>query len=492
MPDAQDLTIWKNRWLALDQALGVLFERIQKTPTLSRKLTLENLVKRLRLFAEGQFNFFYDGFGSKNKHDLASSDEFPVEYVFGVTLDQIGYDLEVLQRIVDQRSSGDQTVLNAADRLAWQALQPALPFLEMSQEAEDSERVTVVTYFQKSASIRVIPYAPVALIAIPFTCTWVYRDYLAIPHEVGHYVYRHGFYKELEDQDPPQLPRSEDQDPSDLFRIKVKTEQETPDYVKRWKEEIFADVYGCLIGGPVIALDFMDLMLQHSEEEFTQEGKEAQHPIPILRPHIYTHILEKDQVTGKNKLDQYWQDQVNKRYLPARNVPGTYRVGRDNLLLKHDDIKEELNGKVDRENQLLEHDDIKEELNGIAYQIFRLLSARRSNSVWSRGLAANEDVADLYKKFEDFVKQKAMGPNPDLPLLPQLPPPKEISWWNEESLWRKWVTKKRFFGGYAPIPVGQGQIRAGTKAVLDKFPNGDWIHVLAADGWATKGPHSRR
>jgi hypothetical protein len=52
---------------------------------------------------------------------------------------------------------------------------------------------------------------------------------------------------------------------------------------------LFADVYGALIAGPVMALDFQDLALHNSCEGFTTSDND--HPVPILRPDIYSKVL---------------------------------------------------------------------------------------------------------------------------------------------------------------------------------------------------------
>src|SRR5712692_7881671 len=197
---SQAVSIWQARWQALDQTLADMDARYTEVANdVPRMNTLRTLGQSLRQFAADQFNFFYDGFGFGNpkpKYRLKTlpQDNYPPEHVFAVTLEQIGFDIEVIQRAANQRIAAEEQAKNGpcaakdalaqADVLAYAALKPAqdnglLPY----------ERPTVVTYFQKDTSIRVVPYAPVALIGVPFSCTTVPTDFLAIPHEVGHYVF---------------------------------------------------------------------------------------------------------------------------------------------------------------------------------------------------------------------------------------------------------------------------------------------------------------
>ena len=64
------------------------------------------------------------------------------------------------------------------------------------------ERLSVaLTYLQKSYETRVIPYAEVCLIGIPFTSVRLTEDLLAIPHEVGHYVFWNSHLKDQNGQE---------------------------------------------------------------------------------------------------------------------------------------------------------------------------------------------------------------------------------------------------------------------------------------------------
>jgi hypothetical protein len=377
----------------------------------------------LQSFARDQFYFFYNGLDGR--HTLLPSSEFPIEYALQAVLAQVAYDLEVILRAADQRISGSPQVkqtLDTADKLAWTALQPAKDILV-------DEGTTVLTYFQKSAAIRLVPYARVALVGIPFTAVSIERDYLAIAHEVGHYVYRHG--RLIDDRVKPQkrklVHRRLD---SDLL--------ESPEWIKKWQEEIFADVYGCLIGGPVMALSAQDLAFQASAKEFVLDDKV--HPKPIVRPDIYSKILS----ASVKELDNRWKKKRAKRGDPESP-------------------------------SVLE--DTREPMYEVISKIEALLPDAPSER-WTKDELIKGDIEVLYGQFKDFVSNlKRNGVQLE-----------ELKSGPTSNLWEKWIEEKGFFGGSLP-PIGD--IQPGTEEDLKQEPDGTWIHVLLAGGWSTKiGNHA--
>ncbi|HTP08664.1 MAG TPA: hypothetical protein VMP08_10460 [Anaerolineae bacterium] len=258
-----------------------------------RSTTIKTLIDDLNEFAQKQFCYFHTSFANGS---LDLSTEFPPEYVYSTMLEQIQYDIDVLQRVIDERGSGDgvmrDTLLGTADRLASLALSHA-------REANLIEAETVaLTYFHKAPSIRVIPYAPAALIAVPYLVLASRRDYLAIPHEAGHYVFWHG------KQAGVPIYRAAFERLRDL--LKGKMNPDTPEFIKwfDWLQEVFADVYGCMVAGPVMAVDFQDLQTHTSREEFGQS--DGRHPTPALRPFIYHQALHRIAGAGSN-----WSQQAN-------------------------------------------------------------------------------------------------------------------------------------------------------------------------------------
>ena len=205
--------IYKTRFDALigeidkfiEKHLGPEADRVRKRdgaeqacdsePLVPRVLTIEYLAYCLKEFAKKQYEFFKAGFDIGNPSlTLKPCQEEPCytrEHVFGRLMRQISADLTILKRAYYTRKLGscsEKEALEMADQLAQKALKLAIEGGVISNET------TVLTYFQKTAFVRVIPYAPVAIIGIPVTCvdqTNNFRDFMAIPHEVGHYVYWH-------------------------------------------------------------------------------------------------------------------------------------------------------------------------------------------------------------------------------------------------------------------------------------------------------------
>jgi hypothetical protein len=133
----------------------------------------------------------------------------------------------------------------------------------------------------------------------------VSRDMLAIPHEVGHHLYREGQL---------QLPGGEKSISSYLQERFEEAKIWAWDWRNDWLEEIFADVYGLLVAGPVMALSFQDLLTDNLPSRFREDT--GRHPIPALRPYIQTRILRRitdasgDPLypSAPNLLDEEWEE----------------------------------------------------------------------------------------------------------------------------------------------------------------------------------------
>jgi len=306
---ASKYKIWTDRGNALLQTIDAQLDAIQKgQEAVGRKETITALLLALKTFGKSQLEFFVNGFDTDAKIvRLEPSTVYPPEYAMRTTIDQIAYDLDVIQRAYQQRLPSQSTdemraTLAKADYLAYQALQPAID----NQLIED---VTVVTYFQKAVNVRIIPYAPVAFIGLPLSALAVPRDLLAIPHEVGHYVFRHGHTQKG-------LAAGSRFDAALTQQL-----AELPTWCQAWIEELFADVYAALVAGPVMALGFEELVTDDPFVEFTRD--DGEHPVAALRPSVYhavfhhrdTHPLELD------LLSKRWRNWLNERGKPEAFTP---------------------------------------------------------------------------------------------------------------------------------------------------------------------------
>ncbi|MFN8445620.1 MAG: hypothetical protein U0175_32815 [Caldilineaceae bacterium] len=242
--------------------------------------TIKQLLTSLDSFADEMTGFFKDGFAPTPNvsYRLVKSPSKSEEFVYGRIADRVNYDLDVIhrafgQRYIDQSSTrfsekvGNR--LQIADSLAMRALQ-----LIRSKQNQTEMTTSVLTYCQRYLRTRVLPYTRVAPLAIPMSALRYDLDLTAIAHEVGHHAYR---YLEL-------------YQPTTLKQF-MNTEHALPSMLKAWMEEIFADVYGGLIAGPLILTCFMEFALQTPDKWFAAD--DGQHPPPMLRPYIYIDLLSK-------------------------------------------------------------------------------------------------------------------------------------------------------------------------------------------------------
>ena len=280
------LADWHERKKTLVDMQVALAEPLQHDCQTPRVHTLRTLMTCLREFGERQLGFFIDGFdpqGFRLVHDPI----YLPEYALQVTENQISHDLDVILRCIHHRSypisplhqaePGVHLTLADADGYACALLQAAV-------DAGLNQPVTALTYYQKSLSIRGIPYAPVALIGIPFSATHKPRDLALIAHEVGHYV----FWRKLITSDAR----------DDNFQERLRRVSSPPDnsatvpaWIDGWWEEIFADVYGCLVGGPASAFTLLEMLRGLPADRWLTD--DGEHPIPVLRPTIYVATLRK-------------------------------------------------------------------------------------------------------------------------------------------------------------------------------------------------------
>lgn len=491
----QDLHVYYERWQALDRLIDASTQSYEDIE-FPRKSTIQYLLKSLRAFAAGQFQFFYYGLDHDNpkrsKQDplLELSPEFPAEDVLTGILEQIEHDLALIQRAAGQRISGDedfQRTLANADKLAWMAVKPALDY------AMIEEATTVLTYFEKSPEFYRIPYAQVALIALPFTCTANnnHQDYLAIPHEVGHYVFRHKTGDAA--QKLLQIPSSFKQSP-----------QADQDWIKAIFEETFADVYGCLIAGPVIALDMQDVSLANSQTDF-REG-DGRHPNPVLRPVIYCLVLESPDTQKLSidnwqpiaeKLSKQWQARLDQRQVSTFVIKTGCQDSQNQVVTATEthDITEVIDDVISTKSEPSQGslgEDIQTFVAKIIgcirgyFEAYNPTHYSKSFPGWAGTIEPETEVSQLYRKFEDnfcnlLTEVKLMPPESD-------PSSASASAGGPDAhtpqFWLDWAKTENQLKEWPPA----GPIPSGEVKNPDETQKGKWGYILYADGWTTSGP----
>ncbi len=223
----------------------------------------------------------------------------------------IAADIEIVQRAIVQRvheinddgkyvPSMQASALQITDMLALLALRPFQHLLPTKSD------ITPITFFSQETHIQSLPYGDnVVLIGIRYDQvlqnleddkTPPPFELLAIPHEIGHYIYQRA---DLKDQRTLLqkivtkefglakwlAPSGEEglnfKDVSAALPIDARHRQ--------WCEEIFADICGCIVAGPLAALSLLSILVSRADDK--NRSSDGEHPTGILRPFILKEIL---------------------------------------------------------------------------------------------------------------------------------------------------------------------------------------------------------
>ncbi len=377
-----------------------------------------------------------------NQLDLA-------DFAFRTTFNQIASDLLALDRASVHHRVQQKTPISRgirrADQLARNASETMADYLP--------EHLTVLTYIDRVANVRVVPYAPIALIGIPTTALVLARDLLAIAHEMGHFLYWNGCDKPLRGKSDSQK-----------FHHKARLTYTDP-FVLRWIEEIFADVAGCLIGGAAIALSFQDMALEKAGRLFLDES--GRHPIPALRPFIYIRVLERMGLeNAATALRGRWESVLTER-LGGDWATRPIRTG-DPASARMGEIQTRLNEIT---NTLCNWLDVNSANWG----------AERRSRVWSHGESVPTDRPDdgdwtelLYTEFETRLPLESL---PDTDQITRFP----MKQWEE-------LVKDREYLETAQLDALKIDLDGRTESIPVLVPANQWLRVLLFDGWNTEGP----
>ena len=225
----------------------------------------------------------------------------------------IAGDIEIVQRAIVQRvhevndagqykPSMQASALQITDRLALMALQPFQHLLPSNSE------ITPITFFSQETHIRSLPYCDdVVLIGIRYDqvlqdleneATPPPFELLAIPHEIGHYVYQRGtieaksvdvdqIIKDVFSQAPLTV-KANEEPLLDFTAVAQKLPLANERY-RKWCEEIFSDICGCMVAGPLVALSLLSILVARTEK--ANKYEEGEHPTGNLRPYLLKEIL---------------------------------------------------------------------------------------------------------------------------------------------------------------------------------------------------------
>jgi hypothetical protein len=386
MPSQIDAVPWSTRAAALLSVSGELGSRALATRNLRRRSALLGL-RCLSAFAAKQFELFGQGV-TNNAVELDGS--FSPEFLLEATARQVGHDIDVLLRTIGQRDEASSTAdmratLDLADRLAASALAPAM-------RSGLIEETAVLTYFQKTPTIRLLPYVPLALIGIDLTALYDTGRLLAVAHEAGHHVYRQMHHNYVLDGAADSLDAQVAQ--------RAGAPSPIPGWLSCWTEEVFADVYSVLVGGPVAGLSIQAMLMGELSSVLLQD--DADHPLPALRPYIALAVLRKlggsselqdaRLVQSADLLEAQWL-----AYLGACGVGDSFTPAGADASVRLADARSELERFVESM--------VEGELAPLAGAAER----------WSKGVAgADLPLADLYSQFSDYCARLGSTIIPEL------------------------------------------------------------------------------
>ena len=476
-------TEWQKRHQLLQQALSTAKTAIEpstkpSTTEFPRQATLYRLLTQLHTFSASHFAFFDQGFTPPLKLAIPTGQEgVSAQYVFGTIIDQLAHDISLFERIEAQRRTAYvAATLRIADRVAYHALGYVGHLL--------NEESTVLTYLQKAPDVRVIPYAPVALIGVPRTChplppvtlsgdtvSGLVRDLLAIPHELGHHLYWNGIQEESTNT-PVRLFRGNEPDPKQ------------PAWFLRWLEEIFADVLTCVIGGPVAALSMQELQLQARNDWLLVDN--GVHPVAAFRTYIYIAALAAMHMNNTaTQLRKRWQQKLTARQLvlpdcdplhylsfapSTAEAPVTFQAALDHIV-------------------------------PFVQALVDLFHDNNLREPWSIDLPSDTELTDeeverIYREFEAWVEStfgsEQQGANQQIDAV------LDTEWPLKE--WDQLVAKRGvdfeivqlIKTDKRPLPQAVNaliqQILVGEQPLAEPLPYAEWIKILEFAGWSTEGP----
>ncbi|MCO5209673.1 MAG: hypothetical protein M9936_08260 [Caldilinea sp.] len=316
-PPPADRSIQRTEAL-IDLAAG-LGRRSANVETGRRRTALLTL-RTLAAFARQQFAFLRAGLAPGGPYE--GDDRYPLEFLLEATSRQVSFDVDVLLRAISHRDEGSSTPAGRATLALADSL--ALDAIELAVRHGLVERTVLLSYFQKSPTIRLIPYAPLAVIGFDFSATGDNARLLAIAHETGHHVYRQITVNYAGNVDAQ----------IEAAAAPAPDAGSWPAWLLAWQEEIFADIYSALVAGPVAALGLQQIIQTGMRASLVND--DGDHPLDALRPEILHATLRamaaqgpaarrKQLTAAADFLDQRWLEILAARGAPVAFVPAGER-----------------------------------------------------------------------------------------------------------------------------------------------------------------------
>ena len=227
---------------------------------------------------------------------------YPPDFVFNQLLRQTSIDYLRIKSATDRVNN--QT-MRLAEFVARRAVDPCeacgLMGYTLGNKSGDNnnDETVIVTYPTSRVEIRLLPYTNAFFIGFPVSATGTLGEnpllstsFLALAHETGHMLFRSGRTAAYGDDNPS---------PSLLSRVLERRLYQTLvnngmathefNWIFKWLEEIFADVYGFIVEGPVMLVGFQEMMISDHPTEELGHSHDHVHPTPALRPIIQSQMM---------------------------------------------------------------------------------------------------------------------------------------------------------------------------------------------------------
>lgn len=251
--------------------------------------TIESLIQTMNTFWQQVETTAIDGMDQLHTHHI-----MPPVHRIRQAIRQFTLDYEIIERAINQRSwftqSNANNDINAqarslmiTDKLTLMAIAP------LQHLISNAPTIIPVTYFTQCISIRQVPYNDrFILVGLTFdlmlpdqqsathNSAYPAFELMAIPHEVGHFVYHYATDSHATNTDK----QSPFATISDEFLNHP---------LHHWCEELFADTYGSIVAGACTAFAMQALLATEDPERLLLDDEE--HPTPLLRPYLLSEML---------------------------------------------------------------------------------------------------------------------------------------------------------------------------------------------------------
>lgn len=440
------------------------------------------LVTSLETFINDAAHFFLDKFFGENEALQDEDAAMRHRFIMRVLLYQAALDLNIIQQAVNQRrpiADHDTAVslslqndsLTMADSVATMALDPLI------HAGYLPPTTNVICYLDKNVRARLVPYDDTLLLRVAADSIQINhaaahahsslsggpsRDLLALLHEVGHHLYWNG-----------RLPTTGAPIADALIQQTKELGIYHPrEWRRRWLEEIFADAFALLLGGPAVVLDFQDMLTDDLPNHFKEDTDK--HPIPELRPLMQTRLLRKFKDGNGQPLFTEMPDKLDERWralIETRPLHQAFRI-RSRKPAPGQEILTALDGLLDAVAAVLQP----------LYPSIMQSSYFRQKGIWSHDRLHAPDLTTLYHQFTKAASLDHINKQAFLEIVGDILETKDVRAIEDPTI--------RFYAHkFSTTPKTFAQrVEELTGVTPANAPNDDWIDPFLSYGWSTEGP----